>query len=206
MIVTTQEATYAELTHDTITYKAHAIGSVSNAIQIVIAGSGDAIGLTMSLANNVITIAYETSGILSIADYTANDIKHAHNVATQEVRDLIHIYPANNNHVLTQDLSANLVGGLDKIEVLARGVYAGMTEIELLDLRSKIRKAFVDNTTGTQVISVSMGGKQVTKKLPEFAELKYEMIGISVALAQLNPVKYGKVRKRFAMDFRSRRT
>ena len=57
---------------------------------------------------------------------------------------------------------------------------------------------------GDLVVSVTIAGKQVTKKLPELPELRELLADVMEQLRQIDPVAYGKKRKRFGFDYRQR--
>jgi len=144
---------------------------------------------------------------ITLSSYTHHDITSAYHDSSDDIKALVDIKAPHGNQALTTEIQANLSGGKDETEpVLARGLYAGASESELLDLRTQLRKSLTDITSGKQVISVAIAGKQVTKKLPEYSEIKQELAGVNTALLQINPQKYGKPRRRFLMDHRRRST
>ena len=327
MIIKTQYASYASLTHDNVTYRAKELGALGNTIQITFNGSDEIDGVTLSNEGRVISVNYETapetittpatynegviqginfkyllagespkpilvelrhqgtgtanevvydssyfhdgedhiafiitliglvsdftqsdivsavqnadseitalleatattstaslSGIgplilsggadavtasaITLQDYNNYDVLGAYLIASNSVKALIEISVDAETDYLQTPIALNLIDGQDDGEnILARGVYAGMTESELIELREKLRKALTDNTTGNQVISVSIAGKQVTKQLPSYAEIRQELIELNLALAKINPSKYGKPRRRFTLDHRNR--
>ena len=165
------------------------LNNLTGAGQVLLAGGQDA--------------TYDPA--VTITDYTGHDIKDAYNHADIAVQALIGVVVADQNYSLTSEITANLAGGQDAGDpILTRGLYAGQTEIDLLALRSDLQKALKELASGKQIISVTIGGKQVTKKLPEFGELKQELASVMTALMQLEPSKYGKPRRRFLMDHRRR--
>lgn len=143
----------------------------------------------------------------TIISYETHDIIDAYHHANELIKDLINVTVSGQHISLTSEITANLDGGQDEGDpILTRGLYSGMTEADLLALRLDLQKALKDLASGKQVISVTIGGKQVTKKLPEFAEVKQELASVMTALMQLEPTKYGKPRRRFLMDHRRRLT
>lgn len=86
------------------------------------------------------------------------------------------------------------------------GLFGSLSEAELLEMRADIIKQIKAVMSGDLVISVGIAGKQVTKKLPELAELKELLTEVNNQLKQIDPQKYGKKRRRFGFDHRFRRT
>lgn len=94
----------------------------------------------------------------------------------------------------------------DLANLRAQGFYGGVAEEELETMRSTILTQIKKVQSGERVISVTVGGKTVTKQLPTVEELKAEFTEVTNALKALNPQVYGKKRRRFTMDFRYRRS
>lgn len=82
---------------------------------------------------------------------------------------------------------------------------SSLSESELLEMREDILKQIKLVMSGELVISVTIAGKQVTKKLPELSELRELLAETNNQLKQIDPVAYGKTRRRFGFDHRQRR-
>ena len=88
---------------------------------------------------------------------------------------------------------------------MTTGIYRGMSVSDLLSMKQDVLDQLELVRKGTQVVSTSVGGKSVTKTLPNLEELKTELEEIQLALKKADPDTYGKVRRRFAIDFRQRK-
>ena len=86
------------------------------------------------------------------------------------------------------------------------GFYGHLTEDELKELRDSTVNYIKLVLKGESVASVSIGGKSVTKNLPSLEELKSELNEINNALKAIDPIAYGKKRRRFGFDHRFKRT
>lgn len=84
------------------------------------------------------------------------------------------------------------------------GLFGSLTETELVEMRADILKQIKAVMSGELVISVAIAGKQVTKKLPELSELRELLVETNSTLRAIDPVKYGKKRRRFGFDHRHR--
>lgn len=85
------------------------------------------------------------------------------------------------------------------------GLFGSVAEEELLEMRAGIIEQIKAVLKGDLVFSVSIAGKQVTKKLPELHELKQTLSELNAQLKMVDPTKYGKKRRRFGFDHRYRR-
>ena len=85
------------------------------------------------------------------------------------------------------------------------GLYGSLSEEELLEMRTDIVTQIKAVMKGDLVISVTIAGKQVTKKLPELSELKELLAEVNNHLKAKNPQVYGVKRRRFGFDHRFRR-
>lgn len=102
------------------------------------------------------------------------------------------------------------VGGGTAIQQLSAtraetGIFGSLTETELLEMRTNTVNQIKAVMSGELVISVTIAGKQVTKKLPELSELRELLAEINNQLKQIDPDAYGKKRRRFGFDHRNRR-
>lgn len=102
------------------------------------------------------------------------------------------------------------VGGGSAIQQLSAtraetGIFGSLTETELLEMRTNTVNQIKAVMSGELVISVTIAGKQVTKKLPELSELRELLAEINNQLKQIDPDAYGKKRRRFGFDHRRRR-
>lgn len=86
------------------------------------------------------------------------------------------------------------------------GNYGHLPEAELIELRDQVVGYIKTLLRGESLINVSMGGKSVTKQTPTLDELRSELAEIKSALSAIDPVTYGKKRRRFGFDHRYRRT
>lgn len=84
------------------------------------------------------------------------------------------------------------------------GLFGSLTEAELLEMRSDVVKQIKAVMSGELVISVTIAGKQVTKKLPELSELRELLAETNNQLKLIDPQAYGKKRRRFGFDHRFR--
>lgn len=234
MINKGQEATFAQFLHDGVTYKARYIGAEGNEISVRIIEDATIAEIEFSNIEKAITISVPQKDeeilqeaveaqeatltqeaveaqdavidpAINITTVTQQQLLDAYNNASLVIKNIITIEVSDADANLVSLFSSNLVGGQDAIaDTIQRGLYAGMSESELIQLRTDLRKALTDITTGKQIISVTIAGKQVTKKLPEFTEVKAELASVNTALQQFNKDKYGKPRRRFMLDHRRR--
>ena len=84
------------------------------------------------------------------------------------------------------------------------GLFGSLTEAELLEMRADVVKQIKAVMSGELVISVTIAGKQVTKKLPELSELRELLAETNNQLKLIDPQAYGKKRRRFGFDHRFR--
>ena len=83
---------------------------------------------------------------------------------------------------------------------MAQGIFIGLTECELLDLKSKALQLIMDGKT---LMSYSDSGSSVTK---QFAMPPKEMLGEAMyALSKLDPDTYGKSITVISTDWSTRR-
>lgn len=234
MINKGQEAKFAQFLHDGVTYKAKYIGEQGNEVTVQIVEDSSITGIEVTNVDKAITIKVQQKdeeviqeaieaqeATLTTEAVEAQDaiIEPAINITSFSQQDLLDAYDNASlvtKNVFTLELSDptaklatladfTLSGGQDEIlDTIGRGLYAGMTESELLALRNDLRKALTDITTGKQIISVTIAGKQVTKKLPEFTEVRAELAEVNTALQKFDAVEYAKPRRRFMMDHRRR--
>lgn len=85
------------------------------------------------------------------------------------------------------------------------GIYGHLTELELVELRDQVVSYIKLVLKGESIINVSIGGKSVSKNLPTIEELKSELNEIKNTLKALDPITYGKKRRRFGFDHRLRK-
>lgn len=234
MINKGQEATFAQFLHDGVTYKARYIGAEGNSTSVTIVEDATVTGINFSNVDKAVTITVQqkdevilqeaveaqeatltTEAVeaqdaiidpaINITSFTQQQLLDAYNDASLLVKNLITLEISDPDANLVSLASFSLSGGQDEIlDTIGRGLYSGMTEAELLQLRADLRKALTDITTGKQVVSVTIAGKQVTKKLPEFAEVRAELAEVNTALQKFDATEYAKPRRRFMMDHRRR--
>ena len=85
------------------------------------------------------------------------------------------------------------------------GIYGHLTESELVELRDACVANIKLVLKGEKLVQVTIAGKSVTKQLPTLEELKNELVGVKQALQAIDPVTYGKKRRRFGIDHRNKR-
>lgn len=85
------------------------------------------------------------------------------------------------------------------------GIFGSLSESDLLGMREDVVKQIKAVMSGELIISVTIGGKQVTKKLPELSELRELLAETNNQLRLIDPQTYGKKRRRFGFDHRQRR-
>jgi hypothetical protein len=84
------------------------------------------------------------------------------------------------------------------------GLFGSLSETELLEMRANVVRQIKAVMSGELVISVTIAGKQVTKKLPELSELRELLTETNQQLISIDSQKYGKRRRRFGFDHRHR--
>jgi hypothetical protein len=107
-------------------------------------------------------------------------------------------------------VGSSIGGGDGALQELANlraetGLFGSLTEAELLEMRADVVKQIKAVMSGELVVSVTIAGKQVTKKLPELSELRELLAETNNQLKLIDPQAYGKKRRRFGFDHRHRR-
>lgn len=82
-----------------------------------------------------------------------------------------------------------------------KGVYYGLSESELLTMRTNVLAQITKAQTGKRFASLSGAGKSFSKDNLKLDELQQELAEIRAALQRLDPATYGRRVRRLHVAF-----
>jgi hypothetical protein len=178
--------------------------------QVVVTASENAQPITQTYTAQSTSFAIDISGVSQINPSTSNidfNVTYASiaNPSTPQVS-----VGSGGNVSVGSSIGSSIGGGGGALQELANlraetGLFGSLTEAELLEMRADVVKQIKAVMSGELVVSVTIAGKQVTKKLPELSELRELLSETNNQLKLIDPQAYGKKRRRFGFDHRHRR-